>query len=55
MGGGRRPDFFIFVVWSALIVGGWVVVAWRKKSYLGLAEIAAMGWGEADGLIFLFL
>ena len=41
MGGGRRPYFFIFVVWSALIVGGWVVVAWRKKPYLGLAEIVA--------------
>ena len=23
----RRPNFVIFAVWSALIVGGWVVVA----------------------------
>ena len=29
---------FIFVVWSALAVSGWVVVAWSRKSYLGPAE-----------------
>ena len=26
-GGETRPDFFVFVVWNALIVGGLVVVA----------------------------
>ena len=26
----RRPNFVIFVVWSALIVNGLVVVAWGK-------------------------
>ena len=31
-GSGRRPHFVIFVVWSALIVGGWVVVAWSRNS-----------------------
>ena len=35
----RRPDFVIFVVWSALIVDGWVVMAWSKKSCLGPAAI----------------
>ena len=34
-----RPNFVIFVVWSALIVGKWVVVAWSRKSYVELAEI----------------
>ena len=29
--------FVIFVVWSALIVGRWVVVVWTRKSYLLLA------------------
>ena len=27
----RRPNFVIFVVGSALIVGGWVMVAWSKS------------------------
>ena len=36
----RAPHFVIFVVWSALVVGGWVVAAWGKKSYLGPAEIS---------------
>ena len=31
----RRPNFVIFVVWSALTIGGWVVVAWNRKSFLG--------------------
>ena len=42
---GRRygkPKFVIFVVWSALNVGGWVVVAWSIKSYLGPAEIVSL-------------
>ena len=29
-----------FVVWSALSVTGSMVVAWRRKSYLGPGEIA---------------
>ena len=37
----RRPNFVIFVVWSTLIVGGWVLVAWSLKSCLGPAEIAS--------------
>ena len=37
----RRPNFVIFVVGSALIVGGWVMVAWSKKSSLGPTEIAS--------------
>ena len=37
----RAPYFVIFVVWSALVVGGWVVAAWGKKSYLGSAEISS--------------
>ena len=43
----RRPHFvfcccclfFFFVAWSAVFVGGWVVVAWVRKSYLGPTEI----------------
>ena len=38
----RRPNFVIFVVWSALIAGEWVVVAWSRKSSLGPAEIASI-------------
>ena len=43
--------FIFFVVWSALIAGGYVVVAWSRKYCLGLAEIACFvsgfiqGWG----------
>ena len=29
----RRPNFVLSVVCSALIIGGWVVLAWSKKSY----------------------
>ena len=36
----RRLNFVIFVVWSALIVRGWVVVGWSRKSCLGPAEIS---------------
>ena len=35
MGKNRRPNDVVLVVWSALIVGGWVVVG------LGLAEISS--------------
>ena len=35
---GRRPNFAIFVVWDALIVGGWVLVTYDRKYYLGPAE-----------------
>ena len=37
----RRSYFVIFVVWSALIVGGCVVVAWGRKSCLWLAAISS--------------
>ena len=39
----RRPNFVIFVVWSALnAVGGWVVVGLGKESCLGPPEISSM-------------
>ena len=37
----RKPNFVIFVVWNALIVSEWVVLAWSRKSYLKPAEIAS--------------
>ena len=37
----RRPNFDILVIWRALIVGGWGLVAWSRMSYLGPAEIAS--------------
>ena len=37
----RDPNFVIFLVWSALIVCGWIVVAWSRNSCLGPAEIAS--------------
>ena len=40
-GGGwtdRTLHFVILMVWSALVVGGWVA-AWGKTSYLELAKI----------------
>ena len=37
----RRPNFVKFVIWSALIAGAWVVVAWSRKSCLVSAEIAS--------------
>ena len=37
----RKPNFVIFVIWSALIAGGWVVVACSRKSCLGPAEFAS--------------
>ena len=27
----RKPNFVIFVVWNALIVSEWVVLAWRES------------------------
>ena len=38
----RTPNFVLSVVFSALIVGGWMVLAWSRKSYLGPAEIMYM-------------
>ena len=44
----RRPNFVIvvfitiFVDWSALIVKGWVVVAWGRKFCLRPAEISPL-------------
>ena len=35
----RRPNFVIFVVWSALFAGERVMVAWSRKSCLRPAEI----------------
>ena len=35
----RNPNCVIFVVGNALIVGGWMEVAWSRKSCLGPAEI----------------
>ena len=40
-GRGRRSNFVIFVVWSALVVGGWVIVGWSRKSSLVPAEITS--------------
>ena len=51
---GETKDFIfvILVVWSALIVDEWLVVAWGEKSCFGLAEISSLmflvfvqGWG----------
>ena len=38
----RRPNVAVFAVWRALTVCGWVVVGWRRKSYLGPAEISSL-------------
>ena len=59
----KRPDLDIFVVWSALIVGGWVVLAWGR-SCLRPAVIASCVFlvsfnggdaGSVKDFIFLFL
>ena len=42
MGKNRRPNVVVFVVSSALIVGGWVVVGYVRKSYSGPAEISSL-------------
>ena len=63
---GRKPNFVIFVIWSALIAGGWVVVACSRKSCLGPAEFASFvclvlfkdgdaGWVEDFTFLFLKL
>ena len=36
---GRRPYFIIFAFWSALIVTGWWLMRWSRKSYLRPNEI----------------
>ena len=63
-GVGKRPDLDIFVVWSALIVGGWVVLAWGRRSCLRPAAIASCVFlvsfnggdaGSVKDFIFLFL
>ena len=38
----RKPNFVIFVVWNALIVSEWVVLALSRKSYLKPSEIASL-------------
>ena len=38
----RRPSFVLSVICSALIVGGWVVLAWSRISYWGTAEMMYM-------------
>ena len=42
MRGDTEHIIFIFVVWSALVVSGWVVAAWSRKSYLGPAKISSV-------------
>ena len=37
----RQPNFVICLVWSALIVDGWMVMEWSRNSCLGSAEIAS--------------
>ena len=44
----RRPSFVLSVVCSALIVDGWVVLAWCRKSYIGPAEIMYMCDGPIE-------
>ena len=38
-GGETEGLILLFVVWSTLIVGWWVLVAWSRRSCLGPAEI----------------
>ena len=38
----RRYNFVILVVWSAIIVGRWLVVAWGGNSCFSLAEISSL-------------
>ena len=38
----RKPNFVIFLYWSAFIVVGCMVVAWSRDSCLGPAEIASL-------------
>ena len=41
MGEATEGLILFFVVWSALIVGGWVVVAWGRKSCIEPVKIAS--------------
>ena len=41
-GRNRRPNFDIFVVLSAFIVGGLVLLVWSRQSFLGPFKIASM-------------
>ena len=38
----KQTPHFIFVVWSALVVGGCLMAALGRKSYLGPAEISSV-------------
>ena len=40
-GRNRGPNFVVFIVLSALIVSGWMVVTWSRKSGLRPAEIGS--------------
>ena len=55
----RRPNFVIFVVWSALIVGGWVVLIWSRKSCLGSSLVCSrkscLVLAEIASYVFLVL
>ena len=48
----RKFNFVIFVVWSALIVDRWLVVAWGENSTFGLADVPGFverwdaGWAQ---------
>ena len=64
-GGGRqKASFVIFIVWSASIIGGWVVAAWSTNSYLGPSEIASFvildllkdgGWRVSPPMFHFFV
>ena len=41
MGRGRRPNFVVFIFKHVLIIDGWVVLAWGRRSYLEPAENAS--------------
>ena len=40
-GRGKRPSVVVFVVWIALIVDEWAMVALGRKSCLGPAEMSS--------------
>ena len=46
----RRPNFIIFVFWSALNFDGWVVVGWSIESCLGPAEISSLCFWMGMGI-----
>ena len=60
--GRHRKPHFIFVVWSTLVVGMWVLAGGGRKSYLGPTEIISvvyqvnsrMGGGRLVYCIALF-